>query len=531
MTQLFDIGRSALTTYQAALTTVSRNVANVNTPGYARQSVQFGQRIGGGGVEVIQLSRAADNSALQSARSAISENAGAQARADALSRIDARLSDDATGLAEPLRALTTAVSQLSARPTDPAAREALLRATDDFAAQVQSLDANLRSEADQATSQLGSLVRGAQNQLEELALVQQRLEEAPVLDAAAATLADQRDVLLEGLAETLGVQSRVNADGSLQIGLANGQPLLEAGQPARLGLGTNALGELELTVGGVGQPRRIVGGEAGGLLQLLDEDIPAAQDALGRIAAGVADVVNANQTAGAALDGSPGQALFDSPQPRVRPASDNAGAGTLTAQRVDLGAVPDTRFTLEFDGANWSASGADGQALALAGTGAAGDPLRVGGLELTLSGGAAAGDRFVVEPAVAGQIAARPLDADALATAPAGSAANSGDNAQIIALADALAGGLFDGGRSSLQQVTNTWVSATGEAAAAAQSRADVTAAARDFAVDRRDAIQGVNLDEEAADLLRYEKAYQAAAQVLATAGSLFDSVLAAVRR
>ena len=47
----------------------------------------------------------------------------------------------------------------------------------------------------------------------------------------------------------------------------------------------------------------------------------------------------------------------------------------------------------------------------------------------------------------------------------------------------------------------------------------------------QRDAISGVNLDEEAANLVRYQQAYQAAAQVIATASSLFDTLLAATRK
>ena len=42
--------------------------------------------------------------------------------------------------------------------------------------------------------------------------------------------------------------------------------------------------------------------------------------------------------------------------------------------------------------------------------------------------------------------------------------------------------------------------------------------------------VSGVNLDEEAADLVRFQQAYQAAAQVINVANSLFDSLLSAVR-
>jgi flagellar hook-associated protein 1 FlgK len=50
-------------------------------------------------------------------------------------------------------------------------------------------------------------------------------------------------------------------------------------------------------------------------------------------------------------------------------------------------------------------------------------------------------------------------------------------------------------------------------------------------AISARDSIQGVNLDEEAANLIRYQQAYQAAAQVIAVADEVFQTLLAATRR
>jgi flagellar hook-associated protein 1 len=46
-----------------------------------------------------------------------------------------------------------------------------------------------------------------------------------------------------------------------------------------------------------------------------------------------------------------------------------------------------------------------------------------------------------------------------------------------------------------------------------------------------RDAVSGVNLDEEAANMLRYQQAYQAAAQIISIANDLFNSLISAVRR
>ena len=46
-----------------------------------------------------------------------------------------------------------------------------------------------------------------------------------------------------------------------------------------------------------------------------------------------------------------------------------------------------------------------------------------------------------------------------------------------------------------------------------------------------RDAVSGVNLDEEAANMLKYQQAYQAAAQIISAANEMFDTLINAVRR
>lgn len=531
MTQLYDIGRSALASYQAALTAVSRNVANINTPGYARQSVAFGQMPDGAGVDVLELTRNVDHYAQQAARGATADRASSEVRSAALERLDTLFSDEATGLAEPLRRLQQSLSALSANPTDVAARQAVLSEAGSFAARVQSLSAGVADEAAQATRSLASTVRSAQDSLDELARVQSHLDKAGTVDAATASLMDKRDVLLGELSESLGAKAQIRSDGQLELTLANGQPLLRAGVALRLSVGSDSFNQPQLMLDGVAQPARVLGGAVGGQLSLLSKDLPEAGDALGRIASGIATLFNDAQAAGVDLDGNAGQALFDAPAPRLTAAADNAGSANLSVSLDQSAELLTGRIQLRWDGANWNAQDAAGASLSLSGSGTPADPLRVAGLALSVGGTPAVGDQFQVEPPVAGQLRLRSLSAEDLATAPAGAAANSGDNSNLINLQQGLAGGYFDGGRTSVAEAVNQWVSRTGQSASSALSATDVARAAEDFAIARRESVQGVNLDEEAADLMRFEQAYQAAAQVMATANSLFESVLAAVRR
>lgn len=84
----------------------------------------------------------------------------------------------------------------------------------------------------------------------------------------------------------------------------------------------------------------------------------------------------------------------------------------------------------------------------------------------------------------------------------------------------------------------NTFQSAFGELVADVGTRtrqAEITRDAQDTLLEQsiaeRDAVSGVNLDEEAANLVRLQQAYQAAAQVISVSNTLFDSVLGALRR
>lgn len=131
------------------------------------------------------------------------------------------------------------------------------------------------------------------------------------------------------------------------------------------------------------------------------------------------------------------------------------------------------------------------------------------GWTLTLQGTPLAGDRFELTP-----------------TGPGSS--DNGNMRQLAALNDL---GRLDDGQLSLKGALQQLTVST---ASAARQAGDAFAAQNvlhgQIQADR-EAISGVNLDEEAANLLRFQQAYQAAAQVISAADTLFQSLLAAVRR
>lgn len=131
------------------------------------------------------------------------------------------------------------------------------------------------------------------------------------------------------------------------------------------------------------------------------------------------------------------------------------------------------------------------------------------GWSLSLSGTPAAGDAFSVGPTAAG----------------------SGDNRNALALAGLADAGVLDGGRTKLATAHSSLVTRIGSTRERAGVARDAAEALQAQAQTERDTLSGVNLDEEAANLLRYQQAYQAAAQIIATANAVFESLLSAARR
>lgn len=89
---------------------------------------------------------------------------------------------------------------------------------------------------------------------------------------------------------------------------------------------------------------------------------------------------------------------------------------------------------------------------------------------------------------------------------------------------------VLNGGKETFSQSIAISASDVGSKASSAALNADTSQALFTQAFNRNQATSGVNLDEEAANLLKYQQAYQAASQIISTANTIFDTLLAAAR-
>lgn len=104
-----------------------------------------------------------------------------------------------------------------------------------------------------------------------------------------------------------------------------------------------------------------------------------------------------------------------------------------------------------------------------------------------------------------------------------------GDNRNAVLMADLQDTKLLNGNKSTFQDNYSLLITEVGSVASAAEIRFDAGEVLLTQAVERLDSVRGVNLDEEATDLLRYQQSYQANARVLSVAQELFDTIISAI--
>lgn len=192
----------------------------------------------------------------------------------------------------------------------------------------------------------------------------------------------------------------------------------------------------------------------------------------------------------------------------------NAGTGSFGFQSVDSSfsalAAPIT-FTYNA-GANqfsYTDGGAITGTIAYNPASNAGSSYTVAGITFTVNGTPSNGDQFVI-------------------------AANTngvGDNANALALGDLQTALLTENGTTNLQGAYAQLLSDSATRTRQAEINRDAQTKLNEHAREQRDSVQGVNLDEEAANLLRFQQAYQAMAQVITVADTMFQTLLSATQR
>lgn len=283
----FDIGLSAIRANQQALNTVSNNIANATTPGYHRQRAVLADHRPvslngfhlGTGVQVKQIERLRDVATEQSLTLNLSLQAEASARLEALEKIERLLTPGSGSLHARVAEFFNQIEQLAAQPSENVLRLEAVAAAQGVARELTALNTDLDRVQGQLEADIRETVADINRLTGELARIENEIHTARSLGGEPNTLLDQRDRLINELAERIDINpgSLRNESGSLVIA---GGWLMVGPETQQLRLEQAADGRLQLrTDGGLG-PITPASGKLAGLLTAHNEFISETRAAL-----------------------------------------------------------------------------------------------------------------------------------------------------------------------------------------------------------------------------------------------------------
>lgn len=331
-----EIGRRALRASQLGITVTGQNIANVNTPGYTRQTVSLSPsandssnlRLTGSGVDINGVRSARDQFVESRLQSETATNGRLTAESNALTPVDAAFNDNGTGsgIQAALNNFFGAFRDLEASPGSASVRAVVADKGDVLSRAFHSTRSQLSDIRRDADRELRSTVDEANTLAARVASLNARIGQAEGQGGNASELRDQRGEALRQLSELTGARNFENSDGSVTVTLGDGRAIVTADQSHQLeAVSTPPDGLAQVSLDG--QPAVISDGKIRGLqnaITTITQQIASVDD----LAASVAARVNTLHTSGSDLNGNAGTAFFVS-----------STGGTINAQNIDVSAA------------------------------------------------------------------------------------------------------------------------------------------------------------------------------------------------
>ena len=314
LTAILGAAVSGLNTSQAALLTTSTNIANVNTPGYAREKVELENLVVGttsAGVGIADIRRVVDEFLLTELRLAVSDEEKFKTAEIFHNRLQALFGqpDENSSLSGAIDAIFAGLGNIPVDPTSIARRTGALNDMKVFASTVTRLAEQVQSLRGDADTRIGTAVEAANKLIQQIAEINPLIATEVVRGNSPNGLLQERDRAVRELSEIMDIRARINDNGVLVVGTQNGVPLIEPDLYFQLEYETQGTVSSSSRFGKITAKRfdvinqtldpvgtiiddELTSGQLRGLLDTRDQTLPSLAFELGELAAKVVDQLN-----------------------------------------------------------------------------------------------------------------------------------------------------------------------------------------------------------------------------------------------
>lgn len=305
---------------QAALNTVSQNIANSQTKGYTRQGVLLqsiasdaGVNSPGNGVQVGALLRFSDSYKSQQMWRANSDLGQRSQVQPYLTQLEKVMADNTSSISYGVDNFFKALNAAAVDPTSTPLRQQVITMADAMSQQINSIYNLTSTQLISANQQRSTLLPSLNESLAGIAALNQKIIQVGSAGTNTSALIDQREQLIDKVSSQVAVEVIDNPDGSASVSLKSGQPLVVGDMAAALNFSTVS-GTQTLELAFAGTTFKLddtkVGGQLGGLGDFMQNTLKPLQVSIAEIAQQMSAAVNTQLNAGQSAPGVPGKSLF-----------------------------------------------------------------------------------------------------------------------------------------------------------------------------------------------------------------------------
>lgn len=533
---LFDIGKSSIFTNQVAMNAISNNIANVNTEGYSRQEVVLETTRGvqirgdylGRGVQVAGVKRHYDKFMHLQIIGQNQNYGRSYSLEQGLSHIEQIFNEaKELGLFNSLQDYFNAWQSVATDPEGQPQRITLLqkaRALIQNAKQIErDISDALKSVNDEITNVVGR-INTITSQLVQLNGKIAEVE-AGKTEKEASFIRDQRDQLLNDLAEQIEF-SWYEDDNGYITAMIGGKSLVTPQQAYQLSTSVDIEGNRSVTFSGEDITSLFDKGQLGGNIAVRDEIRTDTLTSLRKLIASIVKETNSLHSSGYGLDGSTGNDFFDPLQ--IYTLDYSSGGYISSATVTDPSALTLDEYDLNFiDASNYEIYNRRTGTLVTSGAYTAGTPIDFEGIQVVVDGSPAADDSFLISPlrGVIENIDVAITDTRQIAAASS-DLTLPGDNSNALLLFQLSQSGISNLSGATFEGYYRGIVSTVGVDSKAAADSLTYDSNLLFELEKKREEISGVSLDEEAANLIRYQRAFEAGARIIKITDELLEMII-----
>ncbi len=562
-----QVGSSGLAAQQAGLQVTGNNIANASTPGYARETAQLttapdvnaGNNVAvGGGVVVNGVNRQVSAALQAGLQNANSDNQAAQTLQTVLSQVQSTFGTlNQNDLSAQTNSFFNSFSNLANNPQNSGQRALVIQGGATLAGYIQTLRGNLVGLHNSVQSQYQTLAQQVSGLTQSIAALNGKIGQTQGAGASSNSLQDQRDAALAQLSNIMNIRTVDAGNGQVNV-LVGSTPLVQGTQAQAVSVAQTAnslnlpVYQLEIT-----NNQQIITPSSGKLAALAGagtNTVDGAISTLDTFANALIGVVNTVSSQGQGLTGmttatatnavtNANAALNAGTAATGLAFTPVNGAFTLTITNSATGQSVNKQIVVNLSGAgtpttlnslaaqltaaglNASVNSSGQLTLATAGPGStfsfSGDTsgtLAALGINTFFTGSNAA--NIGVNPALS-------ANSNLLATAQNNT---PGSNANAVALANGFtaANTLLNG--QNLQQFYTTYVGTLATQGQTAQQNATAQAAIYSSVQAQQQSYSGVNMNEEALNLISYQQGFSSAAKYISIVDQMMQTMLAMVQ-